>query len=159
MNNIYIFGAKYLFLASIIIAVYYFLKIEKKKEFFKFAIFSLPLSLAIAKIFNLIYFDPRPFVVNNFEPLIKHAVDNGFPSDHTLLAASLAALVTVFDCKIGGLLWLIALAVGISRVLVGVHHIIDIVGSIVISIISAAVVYYSIIKRQTDAARNKLEQE
>ena len=37
--------------------------------------------------------DPRPFAVGHFRPLIPHVTDNGFPSDHALLAAFLVACV------------------------------------------------------------------
>ena len=82
-----------------------------------------------AQIGGAIYNDPRPFVVGHFQPLISHAADNGFPSDHSLLAAVLLAAVAL-----AGVRWVLAilpLAVLVewARVGAGLHHPIDVVGS------------------------------
>ena len=98
-----------------------------------FAVLLLPLSYIAAKIISHFYFDPRPFVVGNFTPLIPHAADNGFPSDHTLLGAAIAFAIFRFNKKLGLLLLFFAILVGFSRVLAGVHHASDIAGSIVIA--------------------------
>jgi undecaprenyl-diphosphatase len=79
-----------------------------------------------AAIFN----DPRPFKVGHFHPLIPHAADNGFPSDHALLAAFLVA------CVLFARAWLatpivatLAILVDWARVGAGIHHPIDVIGS------------------------------
>src|SRR5919202_4656794 len=55
------------------------------------------LSLLFVQTGGLLYNDPRPFVVGHFQPLISHPADNGFPSDHALLAAALVAVVALVD--------------------------------------------------------------
>ena len=112
------------------VAVLYFLKQtrEKQKEMLIFAVILLPLSYIIAKIIGHFYFDPRPFVLGNFTPLIPHAADNGFPSDHTLFGAAIALFISVspknghFPACFCDIYWL-------ARVLAGVHHVADISGS------------------------------
>src|SRR5919199_4897641 len=52
----------------------------------------LVLSYVFAQIGGFVYNDPRPFAVEHFQPLLAHAADNGFPSDHALVAAALVAL-------------------------------------------------------------------
>lgn len=143
MNILFIFGAKYLFLASIIIGGIFFLKQSKivQKQVFIFGVASLAVSFIIARLSSLVYNNPRPFVVDHFVPLISHGVDNGFPSDHTLLCAAIASVLYPFSKKISLFAWVISFAVGISRVYVGVHHPIDILGSILIAIFSALIVY------------------
>ena len=138
-----IFGAKYLFLASIAIAGIYFLKVDKhiQKKIILCATITLPLILLVGMIANHIYQNPRPFVVDHFIPLIPHDPDNGFPSDHTLLVAAIAAIGTIFHRRLGALLWSIAILVAVSRVYVGVHHPIDVIGSIVIAILVTCLVY------------------
>jgi undecaprenyl-diphosphatase len=145
MNTLAIFCAKYLYLASAVVAGLYWLRTEAqvRKRLFWFAAMSLPIALVIAKIANRLYDNPRPFVAGGFEPLIAHAPDNGFPSDHTLLAASLASVVMFFNKRLGFALWAIALAVAWGRVLTGVHHWLDVAASIVISLLAAAMVYLS----------------
>jgi undecaprenyl-diphosphatase len=134
MNLIIIFIARYLLFVSMAIAVFYFLKQprQKKKEMLIFAVILLPLSYIFAKLVSRFYFDPRPFVEGNFTPLLPHAADNGFPSDHTLLGAAIAFAVFHFNKKLGLLLLGFAILVGVARILAGVHHAADIAGSIVI---------------------------
>src|SRR5918911_1623581 len=57
----------------------------------------LVLSYVFAQVGGLLYYDPRPFAVGHFQPLIPHAADNGFPSDHALVAAVLVAVVALVD--------------------------------------------------------------
>lgn len=137
MNTLIIFTAKYLVFVSAAIAVFYFLKQprQKQKEVLIFAVVLLPLSYIIAKIISHFYFDPRPFVVGHFTPLIPHAPDNGFPSDHTLLASAIAAVIFRFDKKTGLLLFFLALVIGLARILAGVHHFTDIMGSILVVLV------------------------
>ncbi len=92
--------------------------------------------LRLDLIGNLLYVDPRPFVVGHFIPLIPHVPDNGFPSDHTLLAAALAAIGMYWNKWLGLALWVIAIAIAIARVYVGLHHPIDVLGSIVFALIA-----------------------
>ena len=143
MNLLIIFGAKYLvFVIILIAAVYaYGLPSEKRKELLIFALFSLPLAYVVAKIASALYFNPRPFVVGNFSPLIAHAADNGFPSDHTLLSAAVATAVYFFYRKLG--IWLLSLSVlvGLSRVAAGVHHLLDIFASVIIAFVTGMIVW------------------
>ncbi len=149
MNTLYIFGAKYFIYLIILAAVicFFFLNREKKKEAIVFSVIALPIIYIVAKIGGTLYYDPRPFIVGHFTPLISHSPDNGFPSDHALLASALAMVAHYFNKKAGIIFWLFAILVGASRVLVGVHHAIDIVGSMIISIVVAAFVYKFIFPR------------
>jgi undecaprenyl-diphosphatase len=90
----------------------------------------------MAEVFTQIgaalYADPRPFAVGHFHPLIPHVADNGFPSDHALLAAFLVV------CVIRARSWLavppvvvLAVLVVWARVGAGIHHPIDVIGSAV----------------------------
>lgn len=137
MDTIAIFGAKYLYLLIVLIALIYFLRQpkNKQKEIFIFAIVSFPLIYLVGTLIGLLYFDPRPFVMNTITALIPHAPDNGFPSNHTLISAAFAAVIYPYNKKISWLLWAVTLAVGFSRVYVKVHHPIDVIGSITIAII------------------------
>lgn len=150
MNSIIIFVAKYFFVLSIIVAAVYFLKESKeiKKKLVICGVIVAPLSYILAKIGGFLYYDARPFVVGHFIPLIQHAADNGFPSDHTLLTAAVAMIVSFYNKKMGALLWVIAVLVGVARVAAGIHHLTDIVGSIVIVLISGAVYYFTLGKKQ-----------
>ena len=143
MNTLIIFGAKYLFLLSPILVLFFFFKLsfEMRKRVAIFALISVPLALILFALARMIWFNPRPFMLSGVAPLIPHDPGNGFPSGHTLFTAILATLVTYFNRKTAAVLWIITLVVGVSRVYAGVHHLVDIGGSILIALLSGAYAY------------------
>ena len=145
MDYFFIFGAKYFYLLVLALAFFWFLKQpkDKKKEILIFGLFALPVIYITAKLISLFYYDPRPFIQSHFTPLISHKADNGFPSDHTLISAAVSAVTYPFNKKLSVLLWVITALVGVSRIYVGVHHPIDVLGSMVIAAIAAFVLYKS----------------
>ena len=142
IDQFFIFGAKYLFVLSFVVAGIYFLIQPRavQKKILIFAVISLPLIYVASLIAGALYDNPRPFVVENFVPLVPHEADNGFPSDHTLIASAIAAVFMCFSRRIAALLWLIAIVVGISRVYVGAHHPVDVIASMFIAVVVASVV-------------------
>lgn len=144
MDSIIIFGAKYLYLVVVILALFYLLILPKKESsrVIVAALIALPLSYLVAKGLSALYYDPRPFVVGQFVPLIPHAPDNGFPSDHTLFVSAIAAVIFAFERRLGLALFVVAALVGWSRVGAGVHHLTDIVGSMII----ASVVTWGVVR-------------
>src|SRR5438132_2178813 len=143
VDTLSIFAANYLWYVIIGIAVVYFL-IESRPEQKRMLIFAaLVLSLVylVSLLGGALYYDPRPFVVEHFSPLIPHKPSNGFPSDHVLWSAATAAIILPSNKYLSLLLWVLTILVGASRVHVGVHHPIDIVGSIAIAILVAFIVY------------------
>lgn len=141
---IFIFGAKYLYLVVIIVTSIWFLTQSKlkQKEISILICICLPLIFIISLVASHLYYNPRPFVLENFKPLIPHKADNGFPSHHVLLVSAISAVIFLFSRRISLLLWILTLFVGFSRVYVGVHHIIDVIGSILISIILVTLTYF-----------------
>lgn len=143
VDYIFILIAKYLFVLAGIIALIWFWKIprEQKKEVVIFGIIALPAIYIISKIGARLYFDPRPFVVGHFTPLISHAPDNGFPSDHVLLTSAIASIIFPFSKRVSAYIWVIVVLVGISRVYIGIHHFADVAGSFVIATAVGFLVY------------------
>jgi undecaprenyl-diphosphatase len=140
----FIFGAKYLYLVVIIIASFWLLMQprSKQKEILILACICLPLIFAISLAAGHLYYNPRPFVAEGFKPLIPHKANNGFPSHHVLLVSAISAVIFPFSRRISMLLWILTLFIGFSRVYVGMHYIIDVMGSILISIAPPAIVYF-----------------
>jgi len=138
-----IFSAQYLYLVIIIVAFVYLWRQPKELRWkiALMAVIALPLTYIAAKIISNFYYDPRPFVVGQFTPLLPHTADNGFPSDHTLLSSAVAAVIFFFHRKLGFLLFAIAFVVGISRVFAGIHHFADIYGSMAIAFVVTYVVF------------------
>ncbi len=149
VNLIFIFGAKYLSLLVILFAFFWFLnqpRVRKKESLILICI-CLPLIFVAAVVASHIYYNPRPFVAQQVKSLIAHKPDNGFPSHHVLLVSSLSAIIFIFSKRLGFFLWALTLLVGFSRVYVGVHHVSDIVGSILISVSIVSLTYFLYPKR------------
>lgn len=143
MHQAVIVVAKYFILLSVLLAVWTFAEQPrgKKKEMIVVGLVGAVLSVALAKLGSHLYYDPRPFVTGHFTPYFSHGNDNGFPSDHTLLASFLAFLSLRYSKKFGAVLLILALAIGLSRVQAGVHHLIDIIGSFVCTGIGVSVAF------------------
>lgn len=131
-----IFLASKLHIVVIAIAVIAVLLVRKEiqNQALLLTLFVLPTSYIVGKFAGIIIDNPRPFVVDDFTPLVQHVVDNGFPSDHTQLTATIASIIFVYNKPIGLFIFGLSILVGIGRVLAGVHHYIDVAGSIVIAV-------------------------
>ena len=141
MDSLIVFGAKYLVFVVGAVAIVSTLLSGKRvrNNVVKLALFSFPLAFLMAFVASLFYYDTRPFVVENTPPLIPHAPDNGFPSDHTLYAMVTATIIFAYNRTVGISLGILAILVGVSRVMARVHHPVDIIGSIAIAIVATYV--------------------
>ena len=146
MSFIIIFVANYLLWFVVIAAllVGYKLKRAEQKMLIKLAIIAFPLAYIFAKIGGHFYYDPRPFAVEHIKPLFPHPVDNGFPSDHTLLTMALAAVLFTYNKKLGIIFGVFSLCIGFARVLANVHHSIDIIGSVFFAILATYIAYLAL---------------
>ncbi len=138
-----VFGAAYLIFAMVAAVLVFAARLKRaeRKRFFIFAAVVLPMTFVISRIAKLFYEHARPFAAGGFVPLVPHAPDNSFPSDHALLGGSLAAAVYPFNKPLGIALFALTLLVGAARVAAGVHYPIDIIGGLAIAAASAAVAH------------------
>ena len=146
MNTITVVVASY-FIAIPLSVLLYQLFAMPKNERFRFAAIILiggVLSLILAKIGHLLFQDPRPFIVGHFQPLIISSRDNGFPSDHTLLAAFIGFVMLERSRKVGIALLIVALAIGLARMHAGVHHSWDVLGSFIITGVSYVLTRFAV---------------
>lgn len=149
MDIFIIFAAKYLYLLVILLAIIFWLFAAKtqKRNLLKLSLISFPISYLVSKILGLFIYDNRPFVIENVKPLISHAANNGFPSDHTLLTLTIASVLYHYNRKLSVFLFLMGLVVGFARVIAKIHYPLDILGSFVIAI-SATYIAGLILKKQ-----------
>ncbi len=149
METLIILSANYLYLLVLALAGVVFLRVDTptKWKMAKLALFVFPLCFVIALIAGSLVSSPRPFVVDGLPPLIQAASDNGFPSDHTLLAMAVAAVIFAYHRKAGILLLLLAAWVGIARVVAHVHHPIDVIGSTLIVLTTTFLCYRFLVNR------------
>jgi undecaprenyl-diphosphatase len=100
------------------------------------------LALLVNAVLGQLWYHPRPFVDHPDQTvlLVKHGADNSFPSDHASVAFAVAFAVLVFHRRLGALLILVAIGVGLDRILVGVHYPVDVAASVLVGLGSAALV-------------------
>ncbi len=139
LSLIIIVLAEYFIIVPVLIYGVYFISIKERKRLILFTITIALLASMLAIIGGALYYNPRPFVVDNTIPLFPHPADNGFPSEHVLFAAIIAASLLPFSRKYSIIVWLIALLIGCARLYAGVHHILDIIASILIALISYSI--------------------
>lgn len=142
MDTIASFLAEYFYLVVVVLAVGLVL-IRYRNQSIRLVIAAVcigGLAYLLSKLGGQLVSSPRPFTEIGAKPaLIPSATDNGFPSDHTMLLAAIAAIITLVEWQAGIVFWIFALLVGLCRVYVGVHHLIDIIGSFVIVAIALGV--------------------
>lgn len=134
MDNLIIFCAKYLIFILVLVVFLIWLKAAAKIrwQFAAAVVLAGVTAFALSKIIGALYYHPRPFMVQNIQPLISHGYDNGFPSDHTLLAMTLSTVVYYYRRRLAAGLFGLTLLVGIGRVLAHVHSPLDILGGLIL---------------------------
>lgn len=148
MDTLIVIGARYVIIAVGLLAVIATLLSQRtvRCNIIKLTLLSFPIAFLLALIADHLYYDTRPFVVEHIEPLIPHEAGNGFPSDHTLYAMVAATTLFVYRRKLGIFLGILAILIGVSRVMADVHYPIDIVGSIMIAIVATGLAWIIIKK-------------
>jgi undecaprenyl-diphosphatase len=159
MDFIASFVAQYLYIIVLALVVGYLIWQHRARwlELLFAAVFIGGVAFLLAKITGLWISDPRPFVVTGQPPLFPHDITNGFPSDHTLLVAAVAAVVALANWRVGLVVWALALLIGLARVYAGVHHLLDIAGSLVLVVIALG--GYILIKRMVGLIISRNVQE
>jgi|SRR5450631_2796002 membrane-associated phospholipid phosphatase len=142
MDSLIVFVAQY-FLYLILAAatvIWLFLPRPGKVNLAAQALISLVIVFLLIKLAAAIYTDPRPFVVDPaIKPLFAHGADNGFPSDHTAVAVTVALLVMMYRRWLGAALLVASIALGAARIAAHVHHGPDIVGAVLIAALAVGI--------------------
>jgi membrane-associated phospholipid phosphatase len=100
------------------------------------------LALLANAVLGHLWYHARPFVDHPGQTvlLVHHGADNSFPSDHASVAFAVAFAVLAFHRRLGLLLVAAAIAVGLDRILVGVHYPVDVATSVLVGLGAALVV-------------------
>lgn len=117
-------------------------------------------AVAAGKLIGKLYANQNPFAeLQDVSKLIEKEIGNSFPSDHTILFFSICFTFFLFRKKNGYLWILLALAVGFSRIWVGVHYPADIMAGAAIGILSAWIFYKAIPKMRIGRKLQKKEEK
>lgn len=106
---------------------------------------------SVATIIKYFSISPRPFVIvpeaillfEQMTPLLPLEALDSFPSGHTSFVMALGVAMYLMRPRIGVWFVIAALLVGVSRIIVGVHWPLDILGGIIVGAFVAWVLYYA----------------
>ncbi len=141
MDTLIVAAAKYLLFGVLLGAATAWLSLPRheKAKLALTGVGALVLTIALIWLAAALHYDARPFVVDpGIKPLFAHVADNGFPSDHTAIAATVSLLVMARRRVLGVVLLAASVLIGVARVAAHVHHVQDIVASIVIAVLAVA---------------------
>lgn len=99
-------------------------------------------ALGFNQIAALLWYHPRPFAVPIGRTLVEHAADSSFPSDHVtfLVATGLGLLAWTRHRWAGFLVLVLAVPVAWSRLFLGVHFPLDMIGAVPVACMGLLVV-------------------
>ena len=141
VDDLIVFGAKYVVYIMVAGFVVFWLLAVPRPDKLRAglsAVLGLVIVLVFIKIAGSVHSDPRPFVQDpSLKPLIDHAADNGFPSDHSAAAGLMAMLVLLRHRLYGALFWIGAAIVAASRVGAHVHHAQDVIAGLLLGAAAA----------------------
>lgn len=156
LDTLAIFFAQYFEWILICFLILFLIK-ERKKFFYLFSGVFLSVLLSRGVITEIVrYFFPvsRPFVENNVNLLISHSALPAFPSGHAAFYFALATYVFLYNkkiypassrrlwCGVGVFFLLASFLISFSRIFVGIHWPLDILGGILVGVFSALTVWY-----------------
>jgi undecaprenyl-diphosphatase len=106
------------------------------------ALVSAGMGLMVNQLIGAFWFRERPFAAHPGDTvLVAHASpDPSFPSDHATAAFAIAFAVLFFSRRLGALFLVAATAIGVSRVLLGVHYPSDVLAGAAVGLLSALLV-------------------
>ncbi len=130
-----IFIANDLLYCMILLFAWFWLRgnYDTKKQILKAFIFT-SIAILISQCISHVYYHPRPFVMEIGRTLIYHAPNGSFPSDHMLIFSSIAfSYLFSAQRKLGIFLLVMAWLVAWSRVYLGVHFPLDMLGAFLLA--------------------------
>ena len=133
--NFAIFIANDLLYCMILLFAWFWLRgnYDTKKQILKAFIFT-SIAILVSQCISHVYYHPRPFVMEVGRTLIYHAPNGSFPSDHMLIFSTIAfSYLFSAQRKLGGFLLIMAWLVAWSRVYLGVHFPLDMLGAFLLA--------------------------
>lgn len=88
--------------------------------------------LGVAAAIGMVWDRPRPFEAGHYAPLVAHATDAAFPSDHLVVMGALTAAAWLCWRRIGVALAIVAVLLACARGIAGIHYVSDLVGGFLI---------------------------
>jgi len=129
----FVFVSNILIYLFILFAIFY--PLYKKRDYI-YAIFvggtgafTYIVSFIIKHIFKI----PRPFITNHITPLVLES-SYSFPSSHVTVITALTVIVWKMNRKWGVVFAIFTVLIALSRMILGVHYPVDVLGGMIIGI-------------------------
>lgn len=110
-----------------------------KREGFTIAVALIIFSVLGLLILKPIIARPRPFIAQGVDILIREPIGFSFPSGHTGSSFAAASVIYFYNKKRGLLALILATLIAFSRMYLFVHYPSDIVGGLILGIISSRI--------------------
>lgn len=153
----FIFSAEYLpYIIIISVVLYVYFHKDRYQGIREVAVIALSVGTAyvFASVFKHFYVHDRPFLCfTDVHPLISPDSPHGsFPSGHSTFFSALGLAFYYYHPKLGVLYLLGALLIGLSRIVVGVHWPLDILGGYIVGGVIALLVHFIVEKSRVFAS-------
>ncbi|MHB8490134.1 MAG: phosphatase PAP2 family protein [Candidatus Dormibacteria bacterium] len=142
LDDVMRFAAVYLVFAAALIAIRVWLHRDGLRVCVAAALGAI-LAVGLTAAIGAFWDRPRPFVVEHFTPLISHAADASFPSDHLAALGAVTICVWLTSRRLGIVTAIIAAVVALARVFVGVHYVSDVVAGFVLGLMCGGLTWWA----------------
>ncbi len=141
LDILMVFITKYLiYLTVFLIFILGFTGKIKERKAFLLAIVTIPFAILLINLLRMFYIEQRPFLTYQLISLTNDAPNSAFPSIHTTIMTIIAFAYIYFKSKWSLLFLTTAVFIGFSRIYVGVHYPIDILGGLITGLLALIIV-------------------
>lgn len=100
------------------------------------------IGLGLAQVITAVWYHPRPFEIGLGRQLLDHAAEASFPSDHATLVLGLTIplLLGTQTRRLGAVVLALGLGVAWSRIYLGVHFPLDMIGAFGVAVAATLLV-------------------
>jgi undecaprenyl-diphosphatase len=122
------------------------------------ALAAAAVALALGQVLSHLFVEQRPFVTHPrlVHALVPHAPDSSFPSDHATAAFAIATAIWLRRRLVGAVALVLAAALAVGRVAVGVHYPGDVAVGAALGTVVAVALWWPPLRRVTDAVADRL---
>jgi undecaprenyl-diphosphatase len=115
-------------------------------------------ALACGQVLSRLVDRPRPFVADpsGVHLFAAHAADAGFPSDHATGAFAIAVALVLRDRRWGAGALILATALAVGRVAIGVHYPTDVIAGALLGAAVALVLHVPAVRGRNDRLADRL---
>ena len=148
------------FSSMIILSLWFGWQTEEQRDRHQFGVMTAGLAVAIANVIvpivTILYFRERPFEVLDVNLLFYQPTDSSFPSNPACTIFAMAWGISFGNTRASHILFGLGFIYGLARVYSGVCYPVDVLGGLLIGLLSASAAAYSI--KRANVLRNRFLQ-